>query len=123
MLPQARAVLGEVRRKRSAGASSAAQPPHTPSQSNGTGPAGMGGTAHLRHRTHAPSSGRTNTVRAEVRWELLTRLKHTFLCSVVRVLMALALELSHDLLAPRARLSHVVFSCHVLVSLAAVQLL
>ena len=61
---QARAVLSEVRRRKSGGASSAAQPPH--SQQNGTGPAGMGGTAHLRHRTHAPANGRATSARAEV---------------------------------------------------------
>jgi len=59
-------VLSEVRRRKSGGASGAAQPPHAHSQQNGTGPAGMGGTAHLRHRTHAPANGRAASARAEV---------------------------------------------------------
>ena len=64
---QARAVLSEVRRRKSAGASGAGQPPHAHSQQNGTGPAGMGGgAAHLRHRTHAPAYGRATSARAEV---------------------------------------------------------
>ena len=59
-------MLSEVRRRKSAGASASAQPSHPHSQQNGTGPAGMGSAAHLRHRTHGPANGRTTSARAEV---------------------------------------------------------